>query len=328
MDPLASIKSSQIRDADTLGRELSDWRIDSIQLGQGQFQLQSDRLVYPDLVVERSHHNLAKKDVYYLPPNTTNLCLIKPGAQPGHWCGFEVPENSLLVNHSGREHFVVLPPGYEHIAISFDNTLISAWDLLPSRFSEDSAASKRSILPLSEPHGTQFRHWLFGCFVPDTYVQLTQDRNASARFRERLRSGVTRLIDEALVMQGEVPCRIRNKQRFPIVYRACDLVGEKIHDTMTGASLAMELGVNARALQRAFADVIGMSPQRYIQISKLRSVRRVLRDTPRWQTTVSAVAIQHGFTELGRFSIRYRQMFGESPSETLTGGSRIIPVNG
>jgi AraC family ethanolamine operon transcriptional activator len=35
------------------------------------------------------------------------------------------------------------------------------------------------------------------------------------------------------------------------------------------------------------------------------------------ETTVSTVATDHGFCELGRFAGTYKLMFGETPSETL-----------
>ena len=40
------------------------------------------------------------------------------------------------------------------------------------------------------------------------------------------------------------------------------------------------------------------------------------------ETNVTAIATALGFFELGRFSQRYRQHFGETPSATLARGSR------
>ena len=39
---------------------------------------------------------------------------------------------------------------------------------------------------------------------------------------------------------------------------------------------------------------------------------------------VTAIAAALGFTEIGRFSVRYRELFGESPSQTLQRRPRCI----
>ena len=68
-----------------------------------------------------------------------------------------------------------------------------------------------------------------------------------------------------------------------------------------------------------------MTPYRYVQLRKLLAARRELRQAPQSAKTVSGVAIKYGFTELGRFSVRYRQMFGDLPSETLKTAPGCFP---
>ena len=327
MFPVPNIRSAKIQEADTLEHELCDWQIESVQLTPGEFQLVTDRIVFADLVVERSRHNLAKKDDYRLPPNTTSLCLFKPGARPGHWCGNEIPEDSILVNQSDTDHFAVLPDGYEHITILISNELLSFWDLLPRHLNDADGTSQKSIIPLLGAFNSLFRDWLYSLFDKECQERLASSPNIENKFREQLHSGMMRLIDEGRALQGDRVRTRRPATHYGIVRRACELIGDRIEENLTTTVMASELSVNVRSLQRAFIDVVGITPSQYVQVAKLRSVRQILRDNGCTKTTVSQVAIQHGFTELGRFSVRYRKMFGESPSRTLRNGPRVFAVD-
>jgi AraC family ethanolamine operon transcriptional activator len=85
------------------------------------------------------------------------------------------------------------------------------------------------------------------------------------------------------------------------------------------------LGVSRRTLYRAFHDLLDVSPKAYLRLRNMSFARARLLDAADRPTTVTQVALDHGFWELGRFSGAYRTMFGESPSETLrraNGGAR------
>ena len=60
-----------------------------------------------------------------------------------------------------------------------------------------------------------------------------------------------------------------------------------------------------------------MGPIRYLSLRRMHLVRRALLRADPSAATVTRLATDHGFWELGRFSVSYRALFGESPSESL-----------
>jgi AraC-like DNA-binding protein len=76
-------------------------------------------------------------------------------------------------------------------------------------------------------------------------------------------------------------------------------------------------GVAERTLRAACEEHLGMGPIRYLTLRRMHLVRRSLLGANAGETNVTRVVTDHGFWELGRFSVAYRTLFGESPSETL-----------
>ena len=82
-------------------------------------------------------------------------------------------------------------------------------------------------------------------------------------------------------------------------------------------SLSRALGVSERTLRKLFNEIHGRPPSRHLRMLRLSQVRRALLSARGHLVTVTEIATDFGFTELGRFSVEYRKVFGESPSETL-----------
>jgi AraC-like DNA-binding protein len=60
-----------------------------------------------------------------------------------------------------------------------------------------------------------------------------------------------------------------------------------------------------------------MSPMRYLWLRRMHFARRALRMADPAATTATDIATSYGFWELGRFSVAYRSLFGESPSAAI-----------
>jgi transcriptional regulator GlxA family with amidase domain len=76
------------------------------------------------------------------------------------------------------------------------------------------------------------------------------------------------------------------------------------------------LSIEHRAITRAFRAVHGCSPYVYLRNQRLIRARNKIL-LARKGATVKQIAVQFGFTEFGRFSVEYKNLFGESPSITL-----------
>ncbi|UUS30472.1 MULTISPECIES: AraC family transcriptional regulator [Streptomyces] len=102
------------------------------------------------------------------------------------------------------------------------------------------------------------------------------------------------------------------------VKRVMDAVRERPEHPFTATELAGLARVSTRRLQESFRAHVGTTPMGYVRDVRLARVRDELRGAePDGGLTVSEVAWRWGFTHLGRFAARYRERFGEAPSQTL-----------
>ncbi|MGL6223353.1 MAG: helix-turn-helix domain-containing protein [Steroidobacteraceae bacterium] len=83
-------------------------------------------------------------------------------------------------------------------------------------------------------------------------------------------------------------------------------------------------GLGTRNLQKLFLARYGQSPLEWVTARRLAAARAQLLQAPA-AVAISKVALDAGFTHLGRFSGAYRQAHGELPSATLA-AARSRPV--
>jgi AraC-like DNA-binding protein len=86
-------------------------------------------------------------------------------------------------------------------------------------------------------------------------------------------------------------------------------------DELSTAELARACGVGTRALQYAFRQHLGCTPQDYLRRIRLDLARRSLLEGT--STSVGDAAASHGFFNPGRFASYYREVFDENPGQTL-----------
>lgn len=101
-----------------------------------------------------------------------------------------------------------------------------------------------------------------------------------------------------------------------IMKRLEEFLSENSSRPLYLADICQATGAAERTLRASCQETLGMSPARYLRLRRMHLARRALL-TASTETTVTAVAMDNGFWELGRFATEYRSLFGEAPSATL-----------
>ena len=99
--------------------------------------------------------------------------------------------------------------------------------------------------------------------------------------------------------------------------RVVQYVDDNIRHDITAERLAQHAGLSVRSLYTLFEKKAAMTPKAYIRKKKLEHVYSTLMHPASRVANVTAVALEFGFTHLGRFAELYRQTFGILPSTSL-----------
>src|SRR5262249_30429482 len=76
------------------------------------------------------------------------------------------------------------------------------------------------------------------------------------------------------------------------------------------AEICAGIGVAERTLRSACEEHLGMGPIRFLTLRRMHLARRALLSSDASKTNVTRIVTEHGFWELGRFSVAYRALFG------------------
>jgi AraC-like DNA-binding protein len=124
---------------------------------------------------------------------------------------------------------------------------------------------------------------------------------------------------EAVVdcLAGPMTLERHRPTRRPVMGRFEELLEADPERILHIVDVCSAIGVSERTLRLRCIEHLGMSPHRYLQLRRRHQVRRALSIADAKAKTVTAIATDYGFWELGRFSVAYKKLFGESPSATL-----------
>jgi AraC-like DNA-binding protein len=113
----------------------------------------------------------------------------------------------------------------------------------------------------------------------------------------------------------------------PGLTQALEWLETRLEEPVQLETLAAVAGIRPRTLEGQFRKHLGTTPLGWVRQTRLARARQQLIAAA-GETSVTAIALANGFSQLGRFAAEYRRQFDELPSQTLKAAlAKLAPVN-
>ena len=108
-----------------------------------------------------------------------------------------------------------------------------------------------------------------------------------------------------------------------IIQRAEAYMEAHLAEPITISRICAQTACPVHTLERVFLKSHGVTPKQFLTYRRLTALRSLLIKHSPEDMSVTSAALSCGLTHLGRAAVRYRQLFGETPSATLKAWSRV-----
>ena len=294
--------------ADTAPTDLMQARVGPIMISQ--------------LLTECRHAHLGAS-----PANACSFALLTDADQTVRWCGESLGTDRIPL-FAPMEDFAASVNGrFSVYTLSVDPEWLgqtAAWEQLVRQHGRAGYLRKH----LLQPHPSAISHLRA---VVSTACRelgnLASSAPGNASLASHIVSDIASALTTTIASSTKHSKNIAATARLRAVRRALAYVHDQPNRALSLDEICKTARVSERTLQRAFLEHFGVTPKSYIQTFRLNGVRGELLDHALSEIRVRDAAAKWGFWHMGEFSRVYRQLYGETPSQTLAHpGSRRIKI--
>ncbi len=282
--------------------------------GPGIYSAELTRVDLHRLWIQRSHsvlphiaHHALKKD------RTVAFFLADPHQAPIHHTGMEFAPGELMFEAIGSEHYHRVSGESHWAAMSLTHEdlasisrAITGQDLVAPRENCVKRPSVELMARLLRLHQAAAQ---LAAAAPEIL--------AHPEVARAVEQSLTGVIVSCLADGMDTKRNSASHPRMQVMRRFEQLLEASSENILYLPEICAALGVPARTLRYHCMEHLGLSPHRYLWLRRMNMARVSLARSDPHSATVTAIANDHGFAELGRFAVSYRSLFGEAPSVTL-----------
>lgn len=278
--------------------------------GPGRFRARVTQLLLHRLCLSAGREEMARI-AFVAVPGDTVLVLLGIHQERGPVCGgIEMREGEIITLGPGqRVHVRTAGPSRWAIIQIPDQDLV--------QYSRDVMGASFAVSPLARwrPPTAAERHLRQ---LHRAAVRLVEARSETLADDEAAHGLEQQLIEALIECLSAAPAQDETataRRHRDIITQFEDLL--RAEPPLDLDQICAALGTSRRQLRICCIHHLGIRPSRYLRLCRLQQVHHRLRTETLGTATVSEIARQHGFRDLGRFATIYRAQYSELPSETL-----------
>ncbi len=285
--------------------------VEILPTAKGLFQADITQVGLNRLRMSRFNLSLPQVSAVALDPHRTMISfLTEPGSL--RYCGTKVSLGDIVINRSNAAHHVAessLSVGAMSLAVDELNAAMEAVvgrelpKVLANLVIRPDPALLSRLLKL---------HRVVAQLARDSHEVLELPQVCRAMEEQLLH-----LMMRCLAEGASVEIKTGDRRHGAVMARFEEFLEANPDRAIYLGEICAAIGVAERTLRAACEEHLGMGPIRFLTLRRMHLARRALLHAHPSEATVTRIVTNQGFWELGRFSVAYRALFGESPSETL-----------
>jgi AraC-like DNA-binding protein len=262
--------------------------------------------------IPEGHFAAQQIDVEWSQPVVNDA--TQPHKSTAEFCSCFKIKTCTVIRHSGRRErferlsdpvFLGEPPLPQHNLIAIAAALSGYRAVLASATDTSTVAEFTLARMLRLRRG------------PADTVHRTPEVVAEQRSARGLEQAMTAVQVEHLANREMTKRPHAQSRHTEIMDRFHEVIAKAGGDVLPIPEVCAQVDVAQRTLHMCCSESLGISPKRYLHLRRMHLARRMLTRSNAFTMTVTETAAHFGFWNFGRFAVQYRQLFGETPSQTL-----------
>jgi AraC-like DNA-binding protein len=300
-------------DPDDFQADLRKWGLEIVLTVGGDFKARLTRVKLRQLRLLLGREEQPRIAYVSLAPERAFVTFSVQSDRPLIWGGVELQPGDVVFHGQGEQlhqrtcgacHWASISLTPEHLAAY--GKALTGKDLAPPLAGQVLRHSGAALTRLRQLHAA-------ACHLVEKKPQLITHPEVARALEHDLTYALVTCLIAGFHHRNMAPSRRRAD-----IMRQFELALEAHPDRLPHLpELRRAVGVPERTLRICCAEFLGIGPTRYLRLRRLGMVRAALRHANPATTSVSEIAIRHGFLQLGRFTAAYRTEFREAPSTTL-----------